>query len=188
MKILPDEIVTYTGKIIKPLSPDPEKIDIVDIAHSLSNQCRFTGHTREFYSTAQHSVLVSEITDYDDALWGLLHDASEAYLSDIARPIKNTGSFGDIYRKAEAKLEIAVALRFGLIEPLEGPISSVGMPPTVKWADDVLLRSEMRDLMPEVIRTDGWYSSGEFLDTEIDPWEPGVSEQMFLLRFYDLRR
>src|SRR6266496_642804 len=139
-KCYPDQIVTFTGKYVSPLDPRPEMIDIRDIAAALSNQCRFTGHTvyagfPVFYSVAQHSVLVSQICDFNDAAWGLLHDASEAYLSDLARPLKYHNSLGDIYRFSERQLMDAICTHFGL--PLK-------MPDSVKWADDVLLRSEAR--------------------------------------------
>ena len=83
-------MVTYTGKEFYPLDPNPADIDIKDIAHALSNCCRFAGHIKSFYSVAQHSVIVSELCEPENALAGLLHDASEAYLSDIARPVKYT--------------------------------------------------------------------------------------------------
>src|SRR5688500_14252940 len=85
-------IRTYTGKEFYPLKPELDKIDIEDIAHALSNLCRFTGHTKQFYSVAQHSVLASEfVRVYDNPhlnLFVLLHDASEAYICDISRPLK----------------------------------------------------------------------------------------------------
>jgi 5'-deoxynucleotidase YfbR-like HD superfamily hydrolase len=81
-------IQTFTGRQFWPLDPRPEDIELLDIAHALANKCRYTGHTRSFYSVAQHSVLVSEIVPAADAHWGLLHDASEAYLPDVARPVK----------------------------------------------------------------------------------------------------
>src|ERR1051326_5301684 len=107
-------IMTFSGRWINPLNPRPEDIDIVDIAHALSNQCRFTGHTRFFYSVAQHSCLVSDECANPHKLGGLLHDASEAYLSDIARPIKAQPGFGEVYKTCENKLMIAVAKRFSL--------------------------------------------------------------------------
>jgi hypothetical protein len=79
-------IVTYTGKKVYPLNPDPETICIEDIAHSLAQKCRFSGHTKVFYSVAQHSIIVANLCSLP--LWGLLHDAAEAYLPDVAATIK----------------------------------------------------------------------------------------------------
>ncbi|MDP2665205.1 MAG: phosphohydrolase [bacterium] len=87
-------IQTFTGKKFDPIDPDPALINIRDIAHALSNQCRYAGHTREFYSVAEHSVHVAQELERNNpkspALWlaGLLHDAAEAYLTDLPRPIK----------------------------------------------------------------------------------------------------
>src|SRR4051812_43149736 len=79
-------IITHTGKWFNVLDPNPDEVDIEDIAHALALQCRFTGHTDEFYSVAQHSVLVANHCPSEYGIYGLLHDGSEAYLSDIARP------------------------------------------------------------------------------------------------------
>src|SRR6266496_3875421 len=98
------EIILASGKWFNVFNPKPEDVDIRDIAHALSNQCRFTGHTKEFYSVAQHSVLVSTFCAPEDAAWGLLHDASEAYLSDIASPVKKHPDFGPFYLEAEKRI------------------------------------------------------------------------------------
>jgi len=82
-------IRTYTGKKFWPLDPRPEDVDIIDIAHALSNQCRFTGHVKDFYSVAEHSLAVSFACPKEFALVGLLHDADEAYLIDLAAPVKH---------------------------------------------------------------------------------------------------
>lgn len=84
-------IRTYSGRYVDPLNLDPTQIDIIDIAHALSNQCRFGGHTQTFYSVAEHSVMVSVHPSIPDELRlaALLHDASEAYLVDIPTPIKH---------------------------------------------------------------------------------------------------
>jgi hypothetical protein len=79
---------TYAGRHVHILNPRPADIYIQDIAHALAHTCRFAGHTPAFYAVAQHSVLVSELLTPDLALWGLLHDASEAYLHDLTRPLK----------------------------------------------------------------------------------------------------
>ena len=96
-----------------PLLPNPADIRIEDIAHALSNQCRFGGHAREFYSVAEHCVRVSQNCRPEDALWGLLHDASEAYLSDVPAPLKELPQF-EAYRAAERSLQGTIAVRFGL--------------------------------------------------------------------------
>jgi hypothetical protein len=119
------------------LTPDPEAINQIDIAHALSNLCRFTGHTRHFYSVAQHSVLVANLLPRELRFMGLMHDAAEAYVTDMATPLKNL--LGN-YRELEASVWEAVCIRFGL--PLE-------LPPEVKHADLVALATEKRDLMPE---------------------------------------
>lgn len=164
-------IATYSGHYIYPLKPDPADIYIEDIAHSLSNQCRFTGHVRQFYSTAQHCVLASYLVPPEYRLWALLHDASEAYISDIARPIKKSAEFGDFYLRAEDILMQAVIVRFGLENTLP-------MPEPVKKADDLMLWTEMRDLMPND-PPDGV----EMLDITIDPWLPDKAERSFFARF-----
>jgi hypothetical protein len=173
-------IVTFTGRMIEPLNPDPAEIDILDIAHALSNQCRFTGHTSEFYSVAQHSVLVSQHCDPEDALWGLLHDASEAYLSDICRPVKRCTEWGAGYETVEAILTLSVAQAFNLPDPGGDQI----MPPSVKHADDVLLRTEMRDLMPEGVAET--MPPGDTLDEELFGWAPERAKEEFLNRYEEI--
>lgn len=166
-------IATYTGRWIEPLNPDPDAINIMDIAHSLAMQCRFTGHTREFYSTAQHSVLVSRLVPAELALWGLLHDASEAYVSDIARPVKHAvAEFGTIYREVEERLSHAVAIKFGLEWP---------EPEAIKVADKMMLRAEQRDLMANDP------NPGDIWDGKVIPWTPTESEKNFLEEFDKLR-
>jgi uncharacterized protein len=166
----PGGIVTYSGLIIEPLNPDPELINIEDIAHALSNMCRFTGHVRQFYSVAQHSVYAGQVVSEENRMWALLHDASEAYLADIARPVKHAFGLGEVYREAEEKLMEAVAEKFGL---------SLPMPKEVHWADDMLLRSEQRDLMPDLLRIPG----DDYVDFTIVGWFPGFAKEMFLNRF-----
>jgi uncharacterized protein len=167
-------IVTYTGKAIEPLNPDPALIDIRDIAHALGNVARFCGHTRTLYTVAQHSVLVSRNVPPEHALVGLLHDASEAYLSDIARPIKQQPEFGTVYKAAEERLMHAIGEALGFDWP---------PPACVKRADEMLLRSEQRDLMPDLLRFEG----DEYLPEPINPWPPEFAKFMFLCRYAAVR-
>jgi hypothetical protein len=173
----PTGIVTYTGRWIEPLTPDPDDIAIEDIAHALSNQCRFTGHVKQFYSVAEHSVRVSYLlgeNNYSKAVqWaGLLHDSSEAYLSDIARPVKRSPEISRFYDAAEEGLMTVIAEKFGFKWPMQK---------AVKWADDVLLRSEQRDLM-----ADGRIPGTTYVSYTIEPWAPDFAEEMFLSRYKSL--
>jgi 5'-deoxynucleotidase YfbR-like HD superfamily hydrolase len=173
-------IATYTGGQIAPLNPDPADINIEDVAHSLANQCRFTGHTRVFYSVAQHSTLVSELCPDKYRLWGLLHDATEAYLSDIARPIKRfSGTFGEIYSEVEDNLMKAVIERFGLEYVLP-------MPDAVKEADNILLANEIRHLMADSPLYAGWEDYPEIRTGALSYRSPVVAKQMFLNMFNEL--
>jgi hypothetical protein len=167
-------IQTHSGRRFNPLKPNPDAIVIQDISHALSMQCRFTGHCRSFYSVAQHSVLVSYLCDESDKLWGLLHDASEAYLVDVPRPLKRTDTFAP-YREAEANMQEAICRRFGL--PFQEP-------PSVKKADTALLATEARDLMSPL--HPDWKQMVEPLPFKIEPWDPQHAKDMFMKRFFEL--
>lgn len=169
-----DWISTYTGRTIRPMDPSPEDICIEDIAHALSNLCRYTGHTSGFYSVAQHSALASQIVPPEDAKWALLHDASEAYLADVARPIK---AHLTNYAQAECRLMKMVAERFELPWP---------MPESVHHADRVLLATEKRDLMAPCPVPWAWIDGIEPLKKTIYPMLPWWAEQLFLARFREL--
>jgi hypothetical protein len=159
---------TYTGRMFWPMDPRPEDICIEDIAHSLAHQCRFAGHTKTFYSVAQHSVLVSDVVPPEDAAWGLLHDASEAYLVDLPRPIKKSGALGAEYKRVEDLVMQAVVERFNL---------SPYMPASVKQADDVLVVTEGRDLLGPQARP--WRIAAEPLPQRIVGWGPSTAKQSF---------
>lgn len=170
-------IQTFTGKHFYPMSPRVEDIDIADVAHSLSLQCRFNGHCREFYSVAEHSVRVSRVLPVERglALWGLLHDAAEAYLSDLPRPVKMQVP---LFEQAEDRLLEVIVRHFGLTE--------FPMPPEVKRADDTLLATECRDLLCPT--DDPWRIDVEPLAARIEPVGPQQAERMFLERFRELRQ
>lgn len=102
---------TYTGKRFDLLAPQPSEIDILDIAHALSMQCRFTGHCSEFYSVAEHSICVSYLVPPEDAFSALMHDAAEAYISDISSPLKRL--LPD-YKRIELIVERAIATKFDI--------------------------------------------------------------------------
>lgn len=174
--VISGSILTFSGRRFSPLDPRLEDIRIEDIAHSWAHLCRFGGHTRDFYSIAQHSWLVSRVCDPGVALWGLLHDASEAYLGDIVGPLKQLPEF-ERYRLAEQPLQRLITARFGL-----GP----DQPDSVTEADDLMLLIEYRDLMPS---SDPPYVSAPPLDAAImigELWTPRSAEQRFVERFRQL--
>jgi len=128
-------IETFSGKKFYFLDPNPEDIDIIDIAHSLSMQCRFTGHAKDFYSIAEHSLIVAELCPPEYKLWGLLHDASEAYLTDVASPVK---PHLINYKLMERVIMEPISKHFGL---------SLDVPKEVHKADMEALRIEAYWLM-----------------------------------------
>lgn len=167
-------IQTYSGRRFTPTNPNPDAIVIQDIAHALSMLCRFGGHSSKFYSVAQHCVLVSHLCNFEDAFWGLMHDASEAYLVDLPRPIKHSGKL-DVYIEYENKVQLAICKRFGLPEK---------EPPSVKKADKILLATEARDLLRN-LRSD--FSLKEIpLPFKIDPLGPREAKDLFMKRFFEL--
>ena len=108
-------IQTYTGALVDLDDIKPDDIRLPDIVHALSLVNRFTGHTTVPYSVAQHSVVVSRLCSQEHAMWGLLHDASEAYLGDVATPLKR---MLPAYRLIEDRVQRAIAKRFGLAWPM----------------------------------------------------------------------
>jgi 5'-deoxynucleotidase YfbR-like HD superfamily hydrolase len=176
-------IETYLGEAFEPLNPDSDRIFISDIAHALSQQCRFSGHTKEFYSVAEHCVRVSWLLqDWEEPrtvqLWGLMHDASEAYLVDVPMPLKRHPSF-EAYRAAEEAVMWSICARFDL--PVEEPSA-------VKLADQAMLATEARDLMPFVPEHWAEIKGMADPDIQITPWQPREAKRKFLNRFCDLTR
>ena len=173
-----DFILTYSGRRFWPLDPRPEDIDIEDIAHALANLCRFTGHTSRFYAVAEHSVHVSDSASAPHKLWGLLHDAPEAYLGDLARPTKQAhAGFGLAYRRVERRLMLAICERFELltVEPLE-----------VLALDDLVLETEAEALMPPLPGGRRWTGNRPIAGLKINCWSSPIAKATFLARFHRL--
>lgn len=158
---------TASGKAFWPLDPREDEIDIDDIAHALAMQCRYAGHCKRFYSVAQHSVLVAQSMPTKAlARSALLHDATEAYLVDVPRPVK---PFLTEYKAIEEKLYAFIARRFGVPEII---------PDEVTEADNRILHDEMQQLMrPPPIP---WSLSGEPLGVEIQALPPNGAYIAFL--------
>lgn len=126
---------TYTGALVDLQSFSQADVRLPDIAHALSLINRYTGHTLYPYTVAQHSVIVSKLCSPENALWGLMHDASEAYLGDVASPLKH---MLPQYRTLEQHVQREIAKRFGLTWP---------MPDEVHDADTRVLLAEKAWLM-----------------------------------------
>jgi hypothetical protein len=159
----PNCIRTFSGQYVNVFNPDPETINIEDIAHALSFQCRFGGHMPEFYSVAQHLINCSYMADDEHRYAALMHDASEAYLLDIPRPIKKGLAN---YTEIEDNLMRAIATRFNFTYP---------MSPHVKYIDDQMLNIEWDTLILKKKRI-------EFMH----PFSSSLAKKSFLERFHEL--
>lgn len=170
---------TYTGKKFYPTEPSAEDIDVLDIAHSLSMQCRYNGHVKDFYSVAEHCVLVSTALqrDYPDRpeLWleGLLHDSTEAYVGDMVRPLKIQMP---AFVEAEDVVMAVIAERFGVPQQ---------MSPEVKDADTRILLDEKAVLFGKQAGT--WAVDGlEPLRVYLKKWGPDWARFHYVQRFNQL--
>jgi 5'-deoxynucleotidase YfbR-like HD superfamily hydrolase len=162
-------INTWSGGTFSFSSPNPEDIRIGDIAHALSLQCRFNGHVNDFYSVAEHSVLVSDILmrrtqNPLSALSGLLHDAAEAYIGDVVSPLKHLLTE---YLEYEKIVERCISARFGVPFPHSY---------LIREADKEALAHEFANLAP--------FAKGGQRKKSLSPAE---SEALFLDRFEKLK-
>lgn len=165
-------IQTFTGRQFFPLDPQSDEICIEDIAHALANTCRFNGHVRKFYSVAEHSVFVALNVPLQFRPAALLHDASEAYICDLPRPIKHN-VVG--YKEAEDKVMAAIFAKFNLKLPL---------PKIVKEVDNRILFDERDTLMGDPPAP--WDFEADPLGVQLRAWLPEDAEQAFLQVWYGL--
>ena len=167
-------IQTYTGLKFPLFECTPDDIFIEDIAHGLSNLCRFSGQCLHFYSVAEHCCLLSDVFERHrtiyHALWALLHDSSEAYVVDIPKPLK---ACLPGYKEIEDRIMLCVAEHFDLAWP---------EPDVVRVADRQILRDEFdQNMLPNC-----WAPEWEGLGIEVKLWRPEIAEREFLRRFHDL--
>lgn len=168
---------TFDGIAYYPGDPRAEDVTISDISHALGNTCRFGGHCEQFYSVAEHSVLVSEWLEakgesLDVQFQGLMHDASEAYVVDVPRPLKRQLSN---YAEIEQKNWVVICEKFGI---------DVNMAEAVHVADNEVLMAEKGQLLKNPPHT--WSLPFTPADVKVYGMEPRSATRRFMERFYQL--
>ncbi len=167
-------VSTFLGNRFYPAAPRIEDVHIEDIAHGLAFQCRFNGQTRAFYSVAQHSLLVAGLVPARLRLAALLHDAAEAYLGDMVKPLK--ALFPEFSRLEEGVMTI-IGERFGVAGFRN---------PAIKRADLIALATEKRDLMPHSCEPWATLAGITPVPARIRPLAPQEAKAAFLERFHEL--
>ncbi|SHG67276.1 phosphohydrolase [Massilia sp. CF038] len=168
-------VSTFLGNRFYPLEPRIDRVAIEDIAHGLAYQCRFNGQTQAFYSVAQHSLVVASLVPADLRLAALLHDAAEAYLGDMVKPLK---VLLPEFAALEDKVSAIIATTFGIDFANYQPI---------KRADLIALATEKRDLMPHSSERWAYLDGITALPARIVPMAPGAAKQAFLQEFIRLQ-
>ena len=179
-EIMNTKIVTYTGKGFDLLDPQPEMVCIEDIAHSLAHICRYTGHVREFYSVAQHCVLMARANLPGGRLQRLLHDAAEAYIGDIASPWKQLLFVHDLdisVKEYEQKIQAVIGIALGV---------DLSFSAEIKEADNRMYFTEVRDLMPPSEEFGKWRGNLKPLNEVISSWDARYAEAAFLNEYWSL--
>lgn len=168
---------TSSGRLINLADPDPKNLDIYDIAHALSQICRFGGHARPFYSVAQHSVLVANLVPKECRQYALLHDAAEAYVGDVIKPLKII--LGAAYSRIEKNFEYAIMVRFQ-------PVHNEAIANFTKAADLQALHMEHQALIAGNPGPLACCMEDNLMDAHGWAWEPDTARQIFLATYYKL--
>jgi hypothetical protein len=177
------KIQTCSGRFVDPFRLTPDDIDIEEGAAVLSRLCRFNGHTRKFYSVAEHSCHAYDVASEDNKLWALVHDLAEYLQTDVPSPIKY--EIPELVRMSREG-ESAVAEKFGLPWP---------MPAEIKEIDMRLLATEAMQLLPEPAvgwrNAREWFPEGGFpevYELKVKCWHPVEAEAQFMRRFLKVGR
>ncbi len=168
-------IMLQSGRLFDLANPDANEIEIDDIAHGLAHTCRFAGQCKGFYSVAEHSVLVSNVVKHAK-LAALFHDAAEAFIGDMSKPLK---LLLPQYAKIEKAIERSIFQRFGIEWPA---------PAEVKAADYSVMAAEQRIMMP--VGTNEWLIDANVrpADVDINRLNPSDAKKLFLDRYAELLR
>jgi len=168
-------IMLASGRRFDLLDPASSQFEVEDIAHGLAHICRYAGQCRTFYSVAEHSMLVSEVVE-NFALEALMHDAAEAFIGDITRPLKQL--LPD-YKVIEADIERVIADRFGLVSEAKK---------VVKEADLQVLAAEQCQVMAPGCADWAEEAGIEPAAVIIRGMLPEEAKTKFLARYHELRR
>lgn len=171
---LNNTIKVSAGHYVDLGNPDPSTIEVKSIAAALSKVCRFGGHCPQFYSVAEHCVHATVLACREgyvgDALVAVfLHDAAEAYIGDMVKPLKITmPQYGEVEQRIEAAIEVAFRVDFAKWMQV------------IKRFDRAMLKAEKVTMWPE--DTEKWAGFSEIEDREIALhfWEPSEAEMQFL--------
>ena len=172
---VPPKVQLHSGTTFDYANINSMRFDIEDIAHALSNMCRFNGHTKQFYSVAQHSVLVSDLVPEEHALAALLHDAAEAYCGDMVSPLKQ---LLPVYQSIHNTIEQSLYESVGVQWPVHQ---------CVKDADVKMLATEVRDLMTPHSRHWAFIKEQEPCEKPIHALPPLGAKELFLDRYFSLQ-
>lgn len=172
-------IVTASGQEFDFRAIEQQQIDFEVIAHSLSHQCRFNGHTREFYSVAEHSVRVMRLVSQPLRLAALLHDAAEAFVGDLVTPLKR---YLPMYSALEEMIQARIFDAAGVVN------FGKELHREIKTADLIMLATERRDLLVNRHDSSDWSSLHGIcpMPTHIIPWSPDDAKQTWLSCFHQL--
>lgn len=168
-------ITLASGHVFDFLDPEGSLFDIEDIAHGLAHVCRYAGQCRDFYSVAEHSILVSEVVE-EYKFEALMHDASEAFIGDVTRPLKQ---LLPEFKRIEANVEDAIVNRFGLNRRSKA---------SIKRADLRVLAAEQAQVMAP--GTADWAVAAGIVPApvQIRYLSPREAKAAFLARFRELLR
>lgn len=173
----PNKIRLFSGNYFDPFDPDPELILIEDIAHGLSMKCRFGGHTKRFYSVAEHSVNVGLLCGYQ----GLMHDASDAYLPDIPTPIKQRMPE---FKEIENRLMAMIAKKFDFEWPESAKTKECDIAVLKNEWETAVLKEDYFALLPDAAEKaflEFYFMRGNVkrtktivVNSKITQWDSGV--------------
>lgn len=171
-----------SGAMFDYADPGACAVEIGDIAGALSKVCRFAGHLPQFYSVAQHAVNVSRIVPPDHAFTALMHDTAEAFTNDLPTPLKHAFP---AFRDLEARIEAAMAARFGFTFPLPEPVAHAGLVMLAVEKANLKGDDSRWAILDEVTIPEIFAAS---VAAELRPLPPAEAERLFLERFHEVKQ